>query len=763
MFQHYLTLHSTQTTNEALGDNKLSALLAQALDVDSAERIALFGRWWFDAESGQLVLSAFAAGLLDVHAGLHRTPEACFSQVVADDAGMLSGVLERMRRQETVIDSVVRVINELDGMRWLRVVSLPRDREMPGVRRGMLINVTAAQHAAMRERLGFESTQFLVGAHSSSEAISMVIKSVCENLGWDWGAYWNLEKKSSGHSYLVCQYYWHTQGLVLDAFTHDSCALQVDPGNGLVGRVWQTGRAMWGDSAVCSGDCLRSQSIHASGLRSAYAFPVTYLTEDGQQHSPGVLEFCSSLPRQREAQLPNLSNAIGALVAQALQRIEQTETIRKMAQVDAMTGLANRSHFHQLLGAACQQAQGAGASFGVLFVDLDRFKPINDAYGHDAGNMVILEFSRRMAKLVPEGSHVGRLGGDEFAILSPQITAQSQLDALAIQVLEAASQTFYLGHLELAVSASIGISVFPENGKTPPELLRCADAAMYRSKNHGRSSHCFYSSMSPTFQPGIEQQLELEAALHQALMTNEFFLEYQPVFDCFGESMVAVEALIRWRRASGEVLRPDTFIPVAERSQLIVLIGRWVMRQACQDLAIFQRAGFRDLQVNINMAPDEFIRERLPDDLMAIVREAGVKPRHVCLELTESMAMRQSDKVIPVMRALRQSGFHISLDDFGMGHSSLSRLKSLPITSLKIDRSFVRGLPNDTGDCSIVRAIFDLGKHMKLQVIAEGVESDAQFSYLRQFGYPWMQGFLLSRPMPAECLLELFPAISVSY
>ena len=737
---------------------RLQTVLVGSGDMDPVERTAAFGRWWFDADSGELVLSTVAAGLLDCQPGLYDDLSACFAQVVPDDVIALSNALDRLRTHETVVDHVIRVISSLDGMRWLRLVSLPRDRDLPGVRRGMLMNITASQHAAMRERLGFESTQFLIGAHSSSEAITKVIQSVCENLGWDWGAYWNMESHPSGTPHLMCRDYWHPADALLEAFSRESCALRVAPGTGLVGRVWHSGRAMWGDAAADADSCLRSASVRECGLKSVYAFPVTYLTPDGASHSPGVLEFCSSMPRQREAQLPNLSKAIGALVAQTLQRIEQTEMIRRMAQVDAMTGLANRSHFHQLLGDACRQAQAPGRSFGVMFIDLDRFKPINDAYGHDAGNLVLLEFSRRMMALAPAGSQIGRLGGDEFAILSPMIDAKDDLSALAAKVLVAASQPFRLGHVDLAVSASIGISVYPENGTSPPELLRCADAAMYRSKKQGCNGYGFYSSGSNTLQSDIVQQLELEAALHHALQENEFYLEYQPIFDSFGETMVAVEALIRWRRANGDIMRPDTFIPIAERGHLIVLIGRWVMQRACRDLAAFQRAGHKDLQLNVNMAAAEFLDEQLPDELMAIVDAAGVSPRHVCLELTEGMAMRHADTVIPVMQALRQRGFHISLDDFGKGHSSLSRLKSLPITSLKIDRTFVAGLPHNTGDCSIVRAIFDLGKHMKLQVIAEGVETDAQFGYLQQFGYPRMQGYLLGRPAPLEQLQQRFPA-----
>jgi diguanylate cyclase (GGDEF)-like protein len=421
-----------------------------------------------------------------------------------------------------------------------------------------------------------------------------------------------------------------------------------------------------------------------------------------------------------------------------------------------MTGLANREHFHQQINKACHEAEVNRQSFGVLYIDLDRFKPINDAYGHEAGNFVLLAFSKRLREKVPPGSRVGRLGGDEFAILSAPFASKLELDELAHIALDAAQAPFQFGEIELAVSASIGISVFPENGSSMPELLRSADAAMYRSKQDGRNSFCYADGASPSTQSTIVHQLTLEVALHRALMENELFLEYQPIFDSFRGEMVGVEALLRWRRADGEMVRPDVFIPIAEKSRLIVKMGRWVLRQACRDLATLHQSGFSDLCMNVNMAVAEFTSQDLARELMEVTRACGLRPHDLCLEITEGMVMQHADSVIPVMQALRKQGFRISLDDFGMGHSSLSRLKSLPISVLKIDRSFIRGLPQQTQDCAIVRTIFDLAWHMNLQIVAEGVETDAQLSYLSQFGYPMIQGFLLGRPMPLVTLIASF-------
>lgn len=255
--------------------------------------------------------------------------------------------------------------------------------------------------------------------------------------------------------------------------------------------------------------------------------------------------------------------------------------------------------------------------------------------------------------------------------------------------------------------------------------------------------------------------MTMEVALRQALADNELFLEYQPIFDSHGQHMHAVEALIRWRRANGDIVRPDIFIPIAEQSGLIVELGRWVVKQACHDLAQLHQVGFKDLQMHVNMAAPEFTCSQLPAELCAISRAAGILPCHLCLELTEGMLMQQPDKVMPVMHTLRQLGFGISLDDFGTGYSSLALLKNLPISSMKIDRSFVRGLPQQRDDSAIARTIIELGRNMQMHVIAEGVETEAQLAFLRRHGCNLIQGFVLSRPKPVDALIALFRPTSV--
>jgi diguanylate cyclase (GGDEF)-like protein len=755
---HQSTGRVSLTMKAASLSPQLSLALTQSASPTALEDAAAFGRWWFDPDTTQVLLSAAAARYLNVESLHHDGLDSCLVHVVSDDVLRLIAQLSGSAKASATTD--FRVISAVDGLRWLRMAQLPPDPVNPGLVTGVVTDVTPLKHAAMRERLGFELTEFLVGAHSLGDAITNVIQLICKNLGWDWGAYWAAEQSPHEAARLTCRHFWHQPELDLASFGRESAAVSLAPGEGLVGSVWHSGNPDWIEDMVHDARFSRRTNDRECRLWSGYVFPVTYVSADGSTHSPGVLEFYSCLSRQPEAQLPKLSATIGALIAQMAQRMEHQATILRLAQVDELTGLANRNHFYDLLGQACAASAQAKTSFGLAFIDLDRFKPINDAFGHEAGNHVLREFARRLTALAPKGSKVGRLGGDEFALL---FADQGPCDATPLpeQILQAACTPFVYEGIELTVSASVGVSTFPESGDTGPALLHSADAAMYRIKNNGRNGFHF-SPISNTDalarqQSSIAQRLALETELHHALHGNELRLVYQPIFDISRQRLDAIEALIRWRRADGTVVPPDVFIPIAEQSHLIGQIGKWVLAQACRDLAILRAASFHDLKVHVNMAASEFANGSLPGELRALVGAFDLDPQSVSLELTEGMLMKRPDQVIPVMRALRQLGFGISLDDFGMGHSSLALLKNLPISSLKIDRSFVRDLSHQRNDRAIVKTIADLGRQMGLEVIAEGVETTPQLEILRQSGCSLIQGYLLARPMTMAELLTRYP------
>ncbi len=722
------------------------------------ERAAGFGQWWYDPQTGLSLLSAVAAEYLEMPGSSAVSLEACFGHVVEDDLRELT-LLWTGAQPQHPLD--IRVIDLARGMRWLRVTPLPPDPARPRWRHGLLQDVTALTQAAVRERLGYALTEYLVGSHALEDAITHVIQLICRNLGWEWGAYWRMEADGDADERLRCRHAWHAPDSDLEPFSAASAALSLAPGEGLVGRVWAMGSAEWVEDMSTDPRFARRTNTQMCGLWSGYVFPVTYVSDNGEHHRPGVLEFYSSLSRQPEAQLPKVSATIGALIAQTAQRLETEAVIHRLAQVDDMTELDNRSHFYAQLNRHCAQSHREGGRFALMFIDLDRFKPINDAFGHEAGNAVLQAFARRLRVLAPPPARVGRLGGDEFAVLVPESGDEQALAALVDAVLAAANRPFSYEGVALTVSASIGVSRFPDNGQTGPELLRSADAAMYRVKQNGRNGSNVFSTSSPDTlaqqRAKLAQRLAIETALHEALRTGQLALVYQPIVDIAAGALHGAEALIRWRKPDGTTVPPDVFIPIAEQSELIVDIGRWVLGQALRDLASLKGGALARLKVHVNMAASEFTSSALPEMLRAMSAELGVPPSQVVLELTEGMLMRQPDQVRRVMHQLREIGFEISLDDFGMGHSSLAMLKSLPISSLKIDRSFVRDLPTGERDRAIAQTIVDLGRHLQLEVIAEGIESAAQLAVLSECGCGFGQGWLLGRPLPLAGLIEAFP------
>jgi diguanylate cyclase (GGDEF)-like protein len=724
---------------------------------DPVEELAGFGRWWFNPLTGQLVLSDTAAALLDVPREASSLEE-CFANVLPDDLAALVQKLASNNKTQR-LDEEFRLIAEHSGVRWLRLASLPLQHAAHGLHTGVVWSSTATRNATMREGLGLEATRLLVGSNTLAEALTKIIQLVCENLGWEWGAYWSFDADSAGgQPSLGCKYFWHVRDNRLTSFTEESRSIRMPADQGLIGQVWAAGLPSWVEDIGGDLCFLRRHSAERSGLRSGYALPVAYMAGDGSRHSPGVLEFFSSLPRQRDAQLPQLSATIGGLIAQTVQRMEQQESIRKLARLDEVTGLSNRRHFFEQLNEACAASTASQHRFGVLYIDLDRFKRINDAFGRTSGNAVLRAVAQRLKQCTGSDFLVSRLGSDRFAILANPLTSADQLSKLAEKMIASLAEPLQLDGYQLTLTATAGTACFPEDGLTASEIADVADEGILR---HSRDEHAEQRSAMPNGPQRalLVQQLRMESELRHALSTSqEFFLVYQPVFDPFDERMVAVEALIRWARPNGEVISPEIFIPIAEQSRLIVKIGKWVVRQACHDLGILHRAGFPDLQMNVNMAAQEFLSADMPRELQDITRDAGVAPRHLCLELTESTVMKHADRVVPIMLQLRDRGFKIALDDFGTGYSSLSRLKRLPISSIKIDRGFMTGLPHDRGDCAIVRTILDLGHHMKLPVIAEGVENDAQLGFLRQFGCPLVQGYRFSRPLRLQDLIDKFGA-----
>ena len=423
--------------------------------------------------------------------------------------------------------------------------------------------------------------------------------------------------------------------------------------------------------------------------------------------------------------------------------------ITHMARHDALTNLPNRTLFREQLEQALRMAK-RGDKFAVLCLDLDHFKDINDSLGHPIGDALLMEVGRRLISCVREGDTVARLGGDEFAIV--QLCGTDEANpavSLASRIVEEISAPYVVGGHQLVIGASVGISLAPDDGRNPDELLKKADLALYRAKADGRGTYRF-------FEAGMDARAQarrlLELDMRAALPRGEFEMHYQPIRDLAAEKIVACEALVRWRHPLRGLIPPGNFIPLAEETGLIVQIGEWVLRTACRDAAAWPD----DIGVAINLSPVQFKDPNLVAHVMNALAQSGLPACRLELEITESVLLQNSEATLATLHALRTSGVRISLDDFGTGYSSLSYLRSFPFDKIKIDRSFVEDVTSRDDSLAIVRAVTGLGRSLGIATTAEGVETPAQLELLRREGCTQAQGYLFSQPRPAAEIKKVF-------
>ncbi|WP_051082049.1 putative bifunctional diguanylate cyclase/phosphodiesterase [Thiobacillus thioparus] len=463
----------------------------------------------------------------------------------------------------------------------------------------------------------------------------------------------------------------------------------------------------------------------------------------------------ATMPRDVFAlQISMMTMALGGLfVSAALTERRYSEMrLDMLANHDPLTGLPNRSYFQDFLGHALARAQREKLQISLLFIDLDRFKHINDSQGHEVGDQVLRVVANRLDEQLRADDFVARLGGDEFAVILMHPPASRAASRVARKLLKALAESFKLERRRYAIGASIGISVYPDDGLDANTLLRQADLAMYQAKQR-RSGFEYFSDELNTV---AQQQLNLETGLRQALERDELALAYQPKVDLASGRVVGLEALARWLTRSGGIIWPDQFIPVAEETGLIMPLGRWVVRAACEQWIVWRDAGLNPPPVAINLSPRQFSDARLIDDIDAILKETGMESSYLQLEVTESAAMENPARTFDMLDALRQRGLHVYIDDFGTGHSNLGQLKRMPIDALKIDKSFVTDVLTDSDDAEIATAIIRLAHALHLRVVAEGVETLEQVAFLKSGGCDEIQGYVIAKPLPPDQVSELF-------
>jgi len=417
---------------------------------------------------------------------------------------------------------------------------------------------------------------------------------------------------------------------------------------------------------------------------------------------------------------------------------------------DPLTRLPNRMLLQDRIEQALEKAQRHGTLVAVMFCDLDGFKLVNDAYGHPLGDRLLVRVGERMRALLRPRDTLARLGGDEFVVVL-NVEAPDDAVLVAERIIAAMAEPFVIDNAELQLSASLGIALYPDDATDQRELMAHADAAMYHVKQGGRNGYTFFTQ---SMQAGTSHRLRLLQDLRKALARDELVLHYQPKFPASGQAPSGAEALLRWRHPELGLLGPDTFIPIAERSGLILPIGDWVLDRACAQLRAWHDAGHPDWTMAVNLSPLQFASPALVENVRDTLRRHALEPSSLTLEVTETTAMKDVEASLQLLNALTAMGVKIAIDDFGTGYSSLLHLKRMPATELKIDRAFVHDLEHNTEDAAIVSSIVALGRSLQLQVVAEGVETAAQRDYLDQLGCDVLQGYHLGKPMDADEFLR---------
>ncbi|HYC48554.1 MAG TPA: EAL domain-containing protein [Burkholderiales bacterium] len=619
---------------------------------------------------------------------------------------------------------------------------------------GTIIDISERKQAERRQMMEHAITRVLAEAGSADVAITKIIQTICETMGWHYGDRYEYDKDMGA---LRRREMWGIDTPEIQAFA-EAVAHRVarpDPkSGGLVRRTFAAGKPIWISDITKDPGLQRKELIARAGLHGAFAFP---LTAGGEVL--GIMEFFHRDVREPDAMLIAIAESIGRQIGQFLVRTQAEQAVKFVAMHDTLTNLPNRAMFNERLEQAIAQAQRHERRLAVMFIDLDRFKIINDTLGHEAGDQLLREVAERLTDQLRTADIVARLGGDEFVVLLQDIGEPAAVAAVAEKLIAALAGSFTIAGNQVHVSGSIGISTYPVDAQDMRSLLRFADIAMYRAKDQGRNTFQFYSEQMNVHSV---ERLTLEAELRGALERDELVLHYQPVVNAQTGVPVGMEALVRWRHPARGLVPPVKFIGIAEETGLIVPIGEWVLATACAQQRKWIDAGLPSLRIAVNLSPRQFVHRDLLQDIVRVLARSGCETSSLELEITESTIMHNAARAAALLAELKAMGIHVAIDDFGTGYSSLAYLKRFPIDALKIDRSFVSEVPGDPSNAAITQAIIAMAHSLGLTVIGEGVETVEQLEFLKAHGCEEVQGahfsLALAEPDATAFLQRAFAA-----
>ncbi|HJV70967.1 bifunctional diguanylate cyclase/phosphodiesterase [Ideonella sp.] len=708
-----------------------------------AQSLARLGSWVLDIDSGLIECAGEAHRIYGHAGGGPLTLEALLALVPEAQRGGLREAIERARQSPLPVEIEHAVQPPEVGEAAARWVHLTLQRSGDGADNGQQVRATvrdetSRRKAALRLELAHDIARRLAVEDNPERAIAYVMSSIGTLLQWHAAACWTRDAAGP----VRCLHAW-AQGALPQAAQfadamHASSELRTD---GHLEPAWTTGQPVW-RGIPSGGDAQPGVDRVAAGfgLQAALVVPVMA----GARRA--ALEFFNRSPVSVDRDSEGFMRSVASQLAQFLQRHQAEKALRYMANHDALTGLASRPLLHERLTQATQRAAEQGTRVAVLFMDLDRFKHVNDSLGHSAGDELLRVCARRLRECVRESDTVARFGGDEFVVLLEGLSGAADAVAPLTKILNRMSVPAEINGRELAASASIGVSMFPDDGQDVEALLMHADEAMYRAKEKGAGSYEFHSAQGHSHG---QDRLALESSLHRALEREELFLVYQPKMELKTGCIVGVEALMRWRHPSLGLVSPAQFIPIAEDAGLIEAMGQWALEVACRDARRWQDQG-QAVQVSVNLSWRQLNRPALVDEIKRVLAQSRLDPALLELEITESGVMRNPARAAAQLRELRELGMSVAIDDFGTGYSSLSYLQRFPLSTLKIDRSFIKDLPADDDAAALTAGIVGLAHRLRMTVVAEGVETIEQLGFLRASQCDQIQGYFLSKPITAD-------------
>lgn len=610
----------------------------------------------------------------------------------------------------------------------------------------IITDIAGRKRTERRVQMEHAVTRILAESRSVEDAMPAILRVIAEASGWAYGARWDLDK---GANLLRCAETWCVDAPEVREFMAYSRQRTQAPGtsHGPIHQVWITNSPVWIPDVALESNVRRGPAALKAGLHSIFAFPILI----GEEFY-GVIEFYGREPRQAEPELIQLLRIVGSQIGQFMARKSAEQNLRFVASHDPLTGLFNRSMFNERLQQALAQAARFERTLALLFIDLDGFKLVNDTFGHNAGDAMLAELATRLRATLREGDVIGRMGGDEFVVLVEEYAEATQLAEVAKKVLETVTRPMMLQGRECHVTASLGISTYPDDGRDAQALLKNADTAMYLVKQQGKNSFRFFS---PQLNVHLMERMSLEAGLRRAVDRGELHLLYQPKVGVQDGKVSGVEALMRWQHPTQGVIPPSEFVPVAEDAGLIATIGEWVLHTACRQVNAWREQGLPWLRMAVNLSHRQFHQE----GLIQVVREAlhysGMEPARLEIEITEEMVIHDPERAAKLLAQFKELGVRVVVDDFGTGTSSLNLLQRLPIDCVKIDRSLILELPRSGSAAALTRAVLAMAHSLGISVTAEGVETREQWEFLRDAGCEEMQGNYFSAAVPADIVASI--------